>query len=82
MRTFSRPTAAALRTASARPVRRLATHAAMPASAAVPQTFIEKVIQSHAVDLRRGQRVLAGDYLAIRPAQVMTHDNTGPCISK
>jgi homoaconitate hydratase len=83
MRTFSRPTAAALRTASARPVRRLATHAALPASAAgVPQTFIEKVIQSHAVDLRRGQRVLAGDYLAIRPAQVMTHDNTGPCISK
>lgn len=87
MRAFPRTTAAALRAYSARPAARcLATHAALPPSAGagsdVPQTFIEKVIQSHAVDLRRGQRVLAGDYLAIRPAQVMTHDNTGPCISK
>lgn len=64
--------------------RRLATHAALPTSSVpgVPQTFVEKVIQTHAVDLRKGQRVRAGDYLAIRPAQVMTHDNTGPCISK
>jgi homoaconitate hydratase len=34
------------------------------------------------VDLQPEQQVQAGDYVSIRPGHVMTHDNTGPCISK
>ncbi|UZJ51206.1 hypothetical protein CBS101457_000526 [Exobasidium rhododendri] len=60
--------------------RALATHASSIPS--VPQSFIEKVVQRYAVDLQPGQEVKAGDYVSIRPGQVMTHDNTGPCISK
>lgn len=64
--------------------RGLATHAThMPTGGSdKPQSFIEQVVQRYAVDLKEGQRVLAGDYVSIRPGQVMTHDNTGPCISK
>lgn len=46
------------------------------------QTLIEKVVERHTVDLAPGQRVHAGDFVTIRPAHVMTHDNTGPVISK
>ncbi|KAF9266536.1 homoaconitase [Marasmius fiardii PR-910] len=48
----------------------------------VPQTFIEKVVQKYAVGLGEGKIVKAGDYVMIRPEHVMTHDNTGPVISK
>ncbi|KAI6025006.1 hypothetical protein PISMIDRAFT_7339 [Pisolithus microcarpus 441] len=48
----------------------------------VPQTLIEKVVQKYAVDLPAGRVVRAGDYVMIRPEHVMTHDNTGPVISK
>lgn len=48
----------------------------------VPQTIIEKVVQKYAVDLPQGKAVKAGDYVMIRPEHVMTHDNTGPVISK
>ncbi|PWN50040.1 putative LYS4-homoaconitase precursor [Violaceomyces palustris] len=47
-----------------------------------PQSFIEKVVQNYAVDLTPNSRVQAGDYVSIRPNVVMTHDNTGPVISK
>ncbi|WFD34872.1 homoaconitate hydratase [Malassezia cuniculi] len=47
-----------------------------------PQTYIEKVVQNYAVDADPSSRVKAGDYVSIRPATVMTHDNTGPVISK
>lgn len=47
-----------------------------------PQTIIEKVIQNYAVGLPEGKAVQAGDYVMIRPEHVMTHDNTGPVISK
>lgn len=47
-----------------------------------PQTFIEKVVQKYAVGLPEGRYVKAGDYVMIRPEYVMTHDNTGPVISK
>lgn len=40
------------------------------------------MVQRYAVDLQPDQQVQAGDYVSIRPGQVMTHDNTGPCISK
>jgi homoaconitate hydratase len=48
----------------------------------VPQTVIEKVVQKYAVGLPEGKFVKAGDYVMIRPQHVMTHDNTGPVISK
>ena len=48
----------------------------------VPQTVIEKVVQRYAVDWPAGKSVRAGDYVMIRPEHVMTHDNTGPVISK
>ena len=53
-----------------------------PGSIRVPQTVIEKVVQRYAVDLPLGKAVKAGDYVMIRPEHVMTHDNTGPVISK
>ena len=46
------------------------------------QTIIEKVVQKYAVGLPEGKTVKAGDYVMIRPEHVMTHDNTGPVISK
>jgi homoaconitate hydratase len=59
--------------------RRLATVAEQPK---VPQTVIEKIVQKYAVGLPAGKRVRAGDYVMIRPEHIMTHDNTGPVISK
>lgn len=47
-----------------------------------PQTVIEKVVQKYAVGLGPDRVVRAGDYVMIRPQHVMTHDNTGPVISK
>ncbi|OSX59106.1 hypothetical protein POSPLADRAFT_1173365 [Postia placenta MAD-698-R-SB12] len=48
----------------------------------IPQTVIEKVVQKYAVDLPEGKVVKAGDYVMISPEHVMTHDNTGPVITK
>ena len=45
-------------------------------------TVIEKVVQKYAVGLPEGKVVKAGDYVMIRPEHVMTHDNTGPVVSK
>ncbi|ORX34774.1 putative Homoaconitate hydratase [Kockovaella imperatae] len=47
-----------------------------------PQTRIEKIVQKYAIGVEPGVKVKAGDYLMIEPAHVMTHDNTGPVISK
>ncbi|CAE6393797.1 unnamed protein product [Rhizoctonia solani] len=57
---------------------------------AVPQTYIEKIVQKYAVGLPPGKQVRAGDYVMIQPEpnwgwgsiDCMTHDNTGPVISK
>lgn len=46
------------------------------------QTLIEKILQRFADDLTEGHEVHSGDYLYIRPAYVMTHDNTGAVIPK
>jgi homoaconitate hydratase len=46
------------------------------------QTLIEKIAQKFAVGLSADHKVHAGDYLSIRPAYVMTHDNTGAVIPK
>jgi homoaconitate hydratase len=48
----------------------------------VSQTLIEKIVQKFAVGLQPGQIVHSGDYISIRPAYVMTHDNTGAVIPK
>lgn len=48
----------------------------------MPQTLIEKIAQRYAVGLDEGQVVKSGDYISIRPAYVMTHDNTGAVIPK
>lgn len=52
------------------------------AQRATPQTYIEKVVQKYAVDWDPAVKVQSGDYVSIQPATVMTHDNTGPVISK
>ncbi|MGK9367308.1 homoaconitase [Melioribacter sp. Ez-97] len=48
----------------------------------MPQTLVEKIAQKHAVGLKPNQKIHAGDYITIRPAYVMTHDNTGAVIPK
>ena len=48
----------------------------------MPQTITEKIAQSHAVDLKPGHEVRAGDMITIRPFHVMTHDNTGAILPK
>jgi homoaconitate hydratase len=48
----------------------------------MPQTLIEKIAQKFAVGLDLNHEVHAGDYLSIKPAYVMTHDNTGAVIPK
>lgn len=46
------------------------------------QTLIEKIAQRYAVGLASDQEVHSGDYISIKPAYVMTHDNTGAVIPK
>ncbi len=48
----------------------------------MPQNLIEKIAQKFAVDLEPNQKVHSGDFISIRPAFVMTHDNTGAVIPK
>jgi len=48
----------------------------------MPQTMIEKIAQKYAVGLEPGQVVNSGAYISIKPAYVMTHDNTGAVIPK
>jgi homoaconitate hydratase len=51
-------------------------------SAAPGQNLVEKITQQYAVGLEKGHLVSSGDYVTIRPAYVMTHDNTGAVIPK
>lgn len=46
------------------------------------QTLIEKIAQRYAVGLDKNNEVHSGDYLSIKPAYIMTHDNTGAVIPK
>ena len=46
------------------------------------QNRIEKIAERYAVGLPAGHVVRAGDFLSIRPAHVMTHDNSGAVIPK
>ncbi|HBY99990.1 MAG TPA: homoaconitase [candidate division Zixibacteria bacterium] len=46
------------------------------------QNLVEKIAQKYAVGVEKDHVVHAGDYLSIKPAYVMTHDNTGAVIPK
>ena len=46
------------------------------------QNLVEKIAQRYAVDLEPGHTVRSGDFISIRPAHVMTHDNTGAVMGK
>ena len=46
------------------------------------QTLIEKIVQKHAVNLDEGHKVKSGDLISIKPAHIMTHDNTGAVMGK
>lgn len=46
------------------------------------QNRIEKIVQRHAAAWPAGRAVRAGDFVSIRPAHVMTHDNTAAVIPK
>ncbi len=48
----------------------------------VPQNLTEKIVQKAAVGLPEGKIVRSGDYVSIRPAHCMTHDNTWPVALK
>tara|TARA_B110000438_G_C15791752_1_gene640980 strand:+ start:36 stop:2009 length:1974 start_codon:yes stop_codon:yes gene_type:complete len=46
------------------------------------QSLIEKIVQKHAVNLDDGHKVKSGDLISIKPAHIMTHDNTGAVMGK
>jgi len=46
------------------------------------QNLVEKIAQRFAVGLDAGTLVNSGDFISIKPAHVMTHDNTGAVIPK
>ena len=46
------------------------------------QSLVERIAQRFALGLEPGQRVRSGDFITIRPAYVMTHDNTGAVMNK
>ncbi len=46
------------------------------------QNLIEKIAQRYAVGLADGQEVHSGEYVFIKPAHVMTHDNTAAVMKK
>ncbi len=48
----------------------------------MPQNLIEKIAQKFAVNFPPGKEVHSGDYITIKPAYIMTHDNTGAVIPK
>ncbi len=48
----------------------------------MPQTLTEKIVQKFTVDRTKDKNVYSGDFIYIKPAYVMTHDNTGAIIPK
>jgi homoaconitate hydratase len=47
-----------------------------------PQTLTEKIVQRSAVGIPDGKFVRSGDYVTIKPAKVMSHDNSWPIAKK
>jgi homoaconitate hydratase len=48
----------------------------------MPQNYIEKIAQKYAVNLEPNAEIHSGEIISVRPAYVMTHDNTGAVIPK
>ncbi|CAI4056945.1 hypothetical protein SUVZ_02G3520 [Saccharomyces uvarum] len=46
------------------------------------QNLTEKIVQTYAVDLPKGKVVHSGDYVSIKPAHCMSHDNSWPVALK
>lgn len=46
------------------------------------QNLTEKIVQKYAVDLSEGKKVFSGDYVLIKPAHCMSHDNSWPVATK
>ena len=46
------------------------------------QNLVEKIAQKYTLGLTKGDMIRSGDYISIRPAYIMTHDNTGAVIPK
>ncbi len=46
------------------------------------QNLIEKITQRFAIGLDKDQIVHSGDFISIRPAHILTHDNTGAVMNK
>ncbi|ODV95600.1 hypothetical protein PACTADRAFT_50299 [Pachysolen tannophilus NRRL Y-2460] len=46
------------------------------------QNLTEKIVQKYAVGLPEGKLVKSGDYVSIKPAHVMSHDNSWPIALK
>lgn len=46
------------------------------------QNLIEKIAQRFALNIAKNQEIHSGDFISLRPAHVMTHDNTGAVIPK
>lgn len=46
------------------------------------QNLTEKIVQSYAVNLPEGKVVHSGDYVSIKPAHCMSHDNSWPVALK
>lgn len=46
------------------------------------QNLTEKIVQRYAVGLPAGKRVRLGDYVTIKPAHCMSHDNSWPVATK
>ncbi|OXB41775.1 hypothetical protein B1J92_K10978g [Nakaseomyces glabratus] len=46
------------------------------------QNLTEKIVQQYSVGLAPGKRVHSGDYVSIKPAHVMSHDNSWPVALK
>lgn len=46
------------------------------------QNLTEKIVQKYAVGLPDGKKVFSGDYVSIKPAHCMLHDNSWPVATK
>jgi len=49
---------------------------------AVGQNLVEKIVQGHLAGEDSGRPVASGDYVAVRPRHVMTHDNSSAVMAK
>ena len=48
----------------------------------MPQNLIEKIVESYALGLQKGEQLQAGDTVFIAPQHILTHDNTSAVMLK